>query len=99
MITERDMPTYEYSCPACGSFEKEQRITDPKLTACPTCKAPVQRLISRTSFALKGSGWYSDGYSSSGSGKLESKSGSGASGGCGGACPNASACAGAGSPN
>ena len=26
------------------------------------CKAPVKRLISSTSFVLKGKGWYKDGY-------------------------------------
>ena len=93
------MPTYEYSCPACGSFEKEQRISDPKLTACPTCSSPVQRLISRTSFALKGGGWYSEGYGSAGGGKKDAKSEGPASGGGCGAAACASACAGSGLPN
>ena len=26
------------------------------------CKSPVKRLISNTSFVLKGKGWYKDGY-------------------------------------
>jgi len=61
------MPTYEYVCKACGhEFEKEQRISDAPLKTCPRCKAKqVKRLISRTSFHLKGGGWYSDLYSSS----------------------------------
>jgi putative FmdB family regulatory protein len=61
------MPTYEYVCKACGhEFEKEQRISDAPLKTCPHCKAKqVKRLISRTSFHLKGGGWYSDLYSSS----------------------------------
>jgi putative FmdB family regulatory protein len=29
------MPTYEYECPRCGTFEVEQKISDPTLTACP----------------------------------------------------------------
>jgi putative FmdB family regulatory protein len=59
------MPTYEYQCKACGhEFEREQRISDPPLKTCPSCKArQVKRLISRTSFHLKGGGWYSDLYS------------------------------------
>ena len=62
------MPTYEYVCKACDhEFEQEQRISDAPLKTCPRCKAKqVKRLISRTSFHLKGGGWYSDLYSSSG---------------------------------
>jgi putative FmdB family regulatory protein len=61
------MPTYEYVCKACDhEFEKEQRISDEPVKTCPRCKAKqVKRLISRTSFHLKGGGWYSDLYSSS----------------------------------
>ena len=68
------MPTYEYQCDKCGhEFEREQRITDDPIKTCPKCKAPkAKRLISATSFVLKGSGWYSDLYSSS-SAKKETK--------------------------
>jgi|SRR5208337_371411 len=68
------MPTYEYQCDKCGhEFEREQRITDDPIKTCPKCKAPkAKRLISATSFVLKGSGWYSDLYSSSGA-KKETK--------------------------
>lgn len=61
------MPTYEYICEKCEhEFEREQRITDPPLKTCPECRSrKVKKLISRTSFVLKGSGWYSDLYSSS----------------------------------
>lgn len=52
------MPIYEYSCPKCGEFELTQRITDDPLKKCPTCKSKVRKLISNTSFQLKGSGWY-----------------------------------------
>ena len=62
------MPIYEYACEKCDSeFEVEQRITDDPIKSCPGCKSrKVKRLISRTSFVLKGGGWYSDLYSSSG---------------------------------
>jgi putative FmdB family regulatory protein len=65
------MPTYEYGCPKCGhEFEAEQRITEAPLKSCPKCKSRrVKRLISRTSFVLKGGGWYSDLYSSGGAEK------------------------------
>ena len=63
------MPTYEYQCGACDhEFERDQRITEAPIKTCPSCKArKARRLISRTSFVLKGSGWYSDLYSSPGS--------------------------------
>ena len=58
------MPIYEYACATCGhQFEEWQKITDKPVKVCPKCKAKkVQRLISQTSFSLKGSGWYSDLY-------------------------------------
>lgn len=52
------MPVYEYLCEKCGEFEHTQRITDDPLTKCPTCRRKVRRLISNTSFQLKGGGWY-----------------------------------------
>jgi putative FmdB family regulatory protein len=62
------MAIYEYACEKCESeFEMEQRITDDPIKTCPRCKSKkIKRLISRTSFVLKGGGWYSDLYSSSG---------------------------------
>lgn len=42
------MPIYEYKCPNCGRFELKQSIKDDKLDSCPTCSAPVQRLIAKT---------------------------------------------------
>ena len=61
------MPTYEYMCEKCEhEFEREQRISDPPVKTCPECRSrKVKKLISRTSFVLKGGGWYSDLYSSS----------------------------------
>jgi putative FmdB family regulatory protein len=56
------MPIYEYACPTCGQFEVTQRITDEPLKKCPTCKSKVRKLISNTSFQLKGSGWYATDY-------------------------------------
>jgi putative FmdB family regulatory protein len=62
------MPIYEYRCEKCGDFETSQRITDDPLQRCPTCRRKVRRLISSTSFQLKGSGWYITDYARSGSG-------------------------------
>jgi len=60
------MPIYEYQCEKCGhEFEREQRITADPIKTCPECKArKVKKLISQTSFVLKGGGWYNDLYSS-----------------------------------
>lgn len=84
------MPIYEYECPTHGRYEVNQRITESALTACTieACGRPVRKLISSTSFALKGGGWYSDGYGSSSSSssssasapKAEAKADSGACG-------------------
>lgn len=52
------MPIYEYQCVNCGEFEVTQRITAKPLSRCPTCKGKVKKLISNTSFQLKGTGWY-----------------------------------------
>jgi putative FmdB family regulatory protein len=58
------MPVYEYLCKGCGyEFEREQRISDAPIKKCPSCGAlKARRQISRTSFVLKGGGWYSDLY-------------------------------------
>jgi len=60
------MPIYEYQCKKCGEFEFTQRITDAPLSKCPTCRGKVTKLISTTSFQLKGSGWYITDYGRSG---------------------------------
>jgi putative FmdB family regulatory protein len=59
------MPTYEYSCHACGhEFEREQRITEDPIKKCPACgKQKARRNITQGNFILKGGGWYSDLYS------------------------------------
>src|SRR5437764_14251204 len=52
------MPIYEYQCQKCGTFEVTQRITEKPLGKCSNCKGKVKKLISNTSFQLKGTGWY-----------------------------------------
>ena len=53
------MPIYEYKCQKCGrQFESFQGISDPELKSCKFCKGKVQKLVSLSSFSLKGSGWY-----------------------------------------
>lgn len=53
------MPVYEYKCQKCGlEFEAIQKITEKPLKRCKVCSGKVARLISNSSFVLKGSGWY-----------------------------------------
>ena len=54
------MPIYEYRCEACGEqLEKIRKFSDPPLTDCPVCGKPaLKKLVSASSFRLKGSGWY-----------------------------------------
>ena len=53
------MPIYEYQCSKCGeTFEAIQKFSDKPLTKCKFCDGKVERLISNSSFQLKGSGWY-----------------------------------------
>lgn len=53
------MPIYEYRCQECQQiFEQWQRDFNDQDKACPVCGGKSQRLISNTSFVLKGSGWY-----------------------------------------
>ena len=53
------MPIYEYKCHKCGKeFEEFQGITEPEIAHCRFCKGPVSKLLSLSSFHLKGSGWY-----------------------------------------
>jgi putative FmdB family regulatory protein len=53
------VPIYEYQCTRCGEvFEAFQKITDEPLAQCKFCQGKVEKLISQSSFQLKGSGWY-----------------------------------------
>jgi len=60
------MPIYEYHCSKCGNFETMQKMSDKPLIQCPTCRRKVTKLISSTSFQLKGSGWYVTDYARKG---------------------------------
>lgn len=68
------MPTYSYECTKGHQFDAVQRMTDPPLKRCRMCRSKVQRLIVASTFILKGSGWYSDGYSARSQGSTDSSS-------------------------
>lgn len=75
------MPIYEYACAACGhQFEEWQKMSDKPIRTCPKCKAKkVEKMISATTFTLKGGGWYSDLYGSAKPGAKDSSSSSSSS--------------------
>lgn len=57
------MPIYEYQCTNCGyDFEIVQKITDRPLKKCEKCGGRLQKLVSNSSFVLKGTGWYKTDY-------------------------------------
>jgi putative FmdB family regulatory protein len=63
MIFLQGMPIYEFACETCAErFEEHKRITDRSAPPCPRCGKETRRLISATSFALKGTGWYATDY-------------------------------------
>ena len=67
------MPIYEYECSQCKRVEEVlQSFSDKPLKKCKHCSGKMHKLISHSSFHLKGSGWYVTDYakkSSSTSGK------------------------------
>lgn len=57
------MPIYEYKCQKCGNeFEVFQGVSDPPVEICKYCGGPVNKLMSLSSFHLKGKGWYATDY-------------------------------------
>lgn len=57
------MPLYEYRCNKCKkSFEVLQKINAEPMTNCLYCQGDVEKLVSRSSFQLKGNGWYRTDY-------------------------------------
>ena len=53
------MPIYEYRCRKCArQFEALQGMTDKDLKKCRYCNGPAEKMMSLSSFHLKGAGWY-----------------------------------------
>lgn len=53
------MPIYEYECTRCGKIEEAlQKFSDKPLTKCKCCSGKLNKLVSHSTFHLKGSGWY-----------------------------------------
>lgn len=71
------MPIYEFKCTntACNNVEEHLlRHSDPLPTNCEKCDSPIQKMVSQTSFALKGSGWYVTDYKGSNPGAASTPS-------------------------
>ena len=59
------MPIYEYECLNCAEVhEALRKFSDKPLSKCPKCGGTLKKLISNTSFILKGTGWYKTDYAS-----------------------------------
>ena len=59
------MPIYEYECEKCGTHKEVlQKFSDAPITECEACHGKMKKLISQSTFHLKGSGWYVTDYAS-----------------------------------
>ena len=53
------MPIYEYECTKCGKIEEAiQKFSDKPLSKCQSCAGKLHKLVSQSTFHLKGTGWY-----------------------------------------
>jgi putative FmdB family regulatory protein len=60
------MPAYDYVCLPCGArFERQVPIILRDVVWC-ACGALAERQTAAPAFHLKGSGWYTDGYTKTG---------------------------------
>lgn len=76
------MPIYEYKCTECEHrLEKLQKMNDDPLKDCPECgKSTLTKLVSASSFKLKGTGWYETDFKNKPKAENSAKSGSEKSG-------------------
>jgi len=88
---DRGMPIYEYECDACGHHtEALQRFSDPPLIECEACHShKVKKVISQSTFHLKGTGWYVTDYASKSGSACSSKEKGSDGGGKTAAAPSA----------
>jgi putative FmdB family regulatory protein len=69
------MPIYEYKCRQCGHISEfiKKMNTNDKFEVCPACGGKAVRIVSQSSFILKGSGWYVTDYKGSSPKKVTPK--------------------------
>ena len=76
------MPIYEYECSKCGRIDEVlQRFSDKPMDRCKHCSGKLHKLISQSTFHLKGSGWYVTDYASKSKSSSEPSRSSGKLGG------------------
>ena len=76
------MPIYEYECTKCGNIaEALQKFSDKPLTRCGHCKGKLTKLVSQSTFHLKGTGWYVTDYANKSGHSPANKKGNKASSG------------------
>ncbi len=64
------MPIYEYECPKCGRFDVLQKMSAPPLEVHEVCGSKVQKVMSASAFAFKGSGFYITDYGGKNAGAI-----------------------------
>lgn len=75
------MPIYEYACLECDNiFEEWQKDFKEREMVCPQCGGKAKRMISHSSFILKGSGWYVTDYAHKSSSPAKTGNGSNGNG-------------------
>jgi putative FmdB family regulatory protein len=79
VLTEFEMPIYEYECRDCGHvFDALQKMSDDVLRDCPDCGKPeLRKLLSAPNFRLKGGGWYETDFKDKNKRNLAGDAGSG----------------------
>jgi len=72
------MPIYEYRCPDCEQiFEEWQKDFEERQVPCPVCGNLSDRIMSNTTFVLKGTGWYVTDYAKKGASAPSNGNGNG----------------------
>ena len=58
------MPIYKYECSKCKHITEElQKVSNGQNEKmCPICLGKMKKIISKSNFHLKGSGWYNTDY-------------------------------------
>ena len=68
------MPIYKFKCDSCGyEFTVIRKMSDDGDVVCENCSSCLtNKMVTKSSFSLKGNGWYKDGYTgNSGTSKKE----------------------------
>ncbi|MFI3270719.1 MAG: zinc ribbon domain-containing protein [Pseudomonadota bacterium] len=75
------MPIYEYRCQDCQNvFEEWLKNFNDDAPNCPSCGGQAERIMSNTTFVLKGGGWYVTEYGNKGEGPVSAAHGDTAAG-------------------